>query len=114
MLDENILIEAQNEGNFILKQLEDEDKISSSRKKKKKISLFNFFDKNFHKIISAAKNSGLNLTSTTLQNDENIFKVANIVHGLLPMPIRIVINVNIVENFLFEHREWIIKKLNKG
>lgn len=114
LLDENILIEAQNEGNFILKQLEDIGKISSSRKNKKKISLFNFFDKNFHKIISVAKNSGLNLTSTTLQNDENIFKVANIVHGLLPMPIRIVINVNMVENFLLEHREWVIKKLNKG
>lgn len=70
-----------------------------------------FFLDNSDGIISKLKESGLSLTASALQNDANIAKIANFIYNLLPSPIRFVVNVSIIEDFLLKNRFWLIEKL---
>lgn len=71
-----------------------------------------FFQKNSDGIIAKLKESGLSLTSSALQNDENITRIATVVHNFLPGAIRFFIGVDKVEDFLLKNRHWLINKLN--
>ena len=70
-----------------------------------------FFDKNQDTILGKLKGAGFVLSASALQNDTNIIKIANIIYNLLPTPIRFIVGVDIVENFLLKNREWLINKL---
>lgn len=73
--------------------------------------LTSFFDKNQDTILGKLKGAGFVLSASALQNDTNIIKIANIIYNLLPTPIRFIVGVDIVENFLLKNREWLINKL---
>lgn len=70
-----------------------------------------FFLDNSDGVIGKLKESGLSLTASALQNDANIAKIANFIYNLLPSPIRFVVNVSIIEDFLLKNRFWLIEKL---
>ncbi|OOF57291.1 hypothetical protein [Rodentibacter myodis] len=73
--------------------------------------LFSFLQNNSDGIIAKLKDSGLALTASALQNDENISRVAGVIYNLLPTPVRFFVNFNTVEKFLLENRVWLINKL---
>lgn len=74
-------------------------------------AILNFFDSNSNTLIAKLKDSGLQLSAAALQNDQNITRVANVVYNLLPGMVRIFVSFDTVENFLLEHRQWLINKL---
>lgn len=71
----------------------------------------NFLSSNTGLIITKLKESGLQLSAAALQNDENISRVAGVIHNLLPTAIRFFVSYNTVENFLLNNRQWLINKL---
>lgn len=74
-------------------------------------AILKFFDSNSNALIAKLKDSGLQLSASALQNDQNITRVANVVYNLLPGMVRIFVSFDTVENFLLEHRQWLINKL---
>lgn len=73
--------------------------------------LSSFLDTNLDAILDKLKNAGVILSVSALQNDANIIKIANIIYNFLPTPIRFIVGIDVVENFLLENREWLINKL---
>lgn len=90
-------------------QVDDID--DSSNIEEQNTALSNFFMNNSDSIISRLKTSGLQLSASALQNDENISRVAGVIHNLLPAAIRFFVSYNTVENFLLNNRQWLINKL---
>ena len=70
-----------------------------------------FLSSNTGLIITKLKDNGLQLSAAALQNDENISRVAGVIHNLLPTAIRFFVSYNTVENFLLNNRQWLINKL---
>ncbi|OOF50831.1 hypothetical protein BKK52_01415 [Rodentibacter trehalosifermentans] len=75
-------------------------------------SLISFLQNNSDGIIAKLKDSGLSLTASALQNDENIIRIAGFIYNFLPMPVRFFVSVNTLEQFLMNNRQWLINKLN--
>lgn len=74
-------------------------------------AILEFFNANSNTLISKLKDSGVMLSVSALQNDQNISRVANVVYGLLPAMVRIFVNRDTIEKFLIENRQWLINKL---
>ncbi|BCX78977.1 hypothetical protein [Campylobacter sp. 19-13652] len=74
-------------------------------------ALNNFISTNKDGVLSKLKDNGIMVTAAALNNDAVILRVASIIHGILPAPIRIFVNLSTVENFLLENRYWLIEKL---
>lgn len=75
-------------------------------------SLISFLQNNSDGIIAKLKDSGLSLTASALQNDENIIRIAGFIYNFLPMPVRFFVSVNTLEQFLMNNRQWLINKLS--
>lgn len=103
------------EKSFVIPELVDKNEYGEDDEmddnEKADSALSNFFVNNSDGIIEKLKNSGILLTASALQNNQNIMRIANIVYNLLPTPIRIFVSIETVENFLFENRDWLIDKI---
>ena len=95
-------------------EIDEDDEIDGDEDNEEKANsaLTNFFVSNSDGIIEKLKSSGVLLTASALQNNQNIMRIANIVYNLLPTPIRIFVSIETVENFLFENRDWLIDKIS--
>lgn len=84
---------------------------NSATTSKSSSAIQNFLSSNSAMIVSKLKESGLQLSSAALQNDENIARIAGVIHNLLPTAIRFFVSYHSVEKFLLENRYWLIEKL---
>ncbi|MDO4697726.1 MAG: hypothetical protein Q4A60_03495 [Pasteurellaceae bacterium] len=85
--------------------------VQNPKKSKSSSAIQNFLSSNSAMIVSKLKESGLQLSSAALQNDENISRIAGVIHNLLPTAIRFFVSYHTVEKFLLENRYWLIEKL---
>lgn len=113
IIAEKQIIKTIYEKSFVIPALVDKnDKGEEDDEKRANSALTNFFVNNSDGIIEKLKSSGVLLTASALQNNQNIMRIANIVYNLLPTPIRIFVSIETVENFLFENRDWLIDKIS--
>lgn len=100
-----------NSGELISSDEEDDDGyIEPKADNKTSSAIMKIFDSNSI-LINKLKESGLQISASALQNDQNIARVANTVYNLLPNMVRLFVTYETVENFLLEHRQWLINKL---
>ncbi|MFB6348281.1 hypothetical protein ACFBZI_02305 [Moraxella sp. ZJ142] len=92
-------------------EIDDENIIESEPKAN--TLLADFLSKNSDGILAKLKNSGILLTTATLNNDESILKIAGVIYNLLPLPIRFVVSLEMLENILLNNRHFLIDKLSK-
>lgn len=69
------------------------------------------FNSQSDNIVSKLKSMGISLSVSALQNDDNIERVANVIHNLLPGVVRFVVKPDMITTFLLNNRQWLINKL---
>lgn len=89
----------------------EENKDSSNKVEEKQSQFVIFIKNNFDNIIDKLKHSGITLTASALQCDNNIIKISHFIYNTLPTPIRYIVTQNTLDNFLLENRYWLIEKL---